>query len=190
MNRQVLTVANLVSSLRLLTVPVFWWTILTDRLGVATAIVVVVGSTDWLDGFLARRLDQVTELGKFLDPLADRLMIASAVIGGLVIGVVPTFFAIPLIARELLVAGGAVFLARRRVDPLPVRFRGKLATLLVYVAVPAFYLARSTTREVLFSTLGWLIGEVGLFLYWWVAFEYADDIRRALSAKDAPTALV
>lgn len=183
MSSRIATVPNLITLTRLLTVPVFWWAILTDRFVLATIIVAVVGSTDWLDGYLARLLDQVSELGKFLDPLADRLMIASAVIGGLITGVIPGAFAYPLIAREVLVGVGAVLLAKRMGRAPSVRFRGKLATFLVYLAVPAFYLARATEAATIFSALAWLIGIPGLFLYWWVAFEYADDARRALSIK-------
>ena len=66
----------------------------------------VIGATDWVDGYLARRLDQVSELGKLLDPVADRLAVASAVVGGLIAGVLPPWFAWALIVREALIAAG------------------------------------------------------------------------------------
>ncbi len=185
MNDRILTVPNLISFIRLLTVPVFWWAILTDRFVVATVIVAVVGSTDWLDGFLARKLNQVSKLGAFLDPLADRLMIASAVVGGLIVGVVPGLIGYPLIVREVLVGFGAAYLARRGGGTLEVRYRGKVATLLVYWSIPSFFLAAATSWTTFFTWFGWLAGLVGLVLYWWVGFEYIGDARHKLTAGES-----
>jgi cardiolipin synthase len=177
---RIVTIPNLISGARLLTVPVFWWAILSDRFLMATIIVGVIGSTDWLDGYLARKLDQQTELGAFLDPLADRLMIASAVIGGLIVDVIPGWIGYPLIAREVLVGIGAIYLASKGGGKLDVRFRGKLATLLVYWAIPAFYFAEVAPARQFFLLFGWVVGTVGLVLYYWVGFEYAGDIRSRL----------
>ena len=89
--------------IRLLGIPVFWWVLLgREDIGLAAAFFFVIGLTDWIDGYLARRLDQITKLGTALDPIADRLLIASAIIGGLIAGVIPWLFAVPLITRELL----------------------------------------------------------------------------------------
>lgn len=180
MKGQVVTIPNLISGARLLTVPVFWWAILSDRFLMATIIVGVIGSTDWLDGYLARKFDQQTELGAFLDPFADRLMIASAVIGGLIVDVIPGWIGYPLIAREVLVGIGAIFLAARGGGKLDVRFRGKLATLLVYWAIPSFYFAEVAPAPQFFLVFGWVVGTVGLVFYYWVGFEYAGDIRSRL----------
>jgi cardiolipin synthase len=110
----VLTIPNLVSGVRVLSVPLFWYVLLAQkRVALAAVLIVVIGATDWVDGYLARRLNQVSELGKLLDPLADRLMIASALIGGLIAGVVPGLIAWPLLVREVLVALGALLLATR-----------------------------------------------------------------------------
>ncbi len=177
MSNRVLTIPNAISFIRLLTVPVFWWAILDDRFVAATVIVALVGSTDWLDGFLARRLNQVSELGKFLDPLADRIMIASAVIGGLIVGVVPELIGIPLVIREALIALGALYLARSGGGTLEVRVLGKAATLLVYWAIPAFYLAVATSWVGFFTWFGWITGTIGLVLYYVVGFQYVGDIR-------------
>ncbi len=96
-----LTVPNLVSGLRVLAVPYFWYVLIgQDRVGLAAALIFLIGSTDWIDGYLARRLNQVSEFGKLLDPLADRLMIASALIGGLVAGVLPGVIGWPLLAQR------------------------------------------------------------------------------------------
>lgn len=147
------------------------------RIALAAVLIFVIGATDWIDGFLARRLNQVTELGKVLDPLADRLMIASALIGGLVVEVLPSWFALALIVREFLVAGGAAFLARRG-QKIAVRREGKMATFLLYGAIPSFYLAAAGVVERLFLPGAWVAGIAGLVLYWYVAVLYLGDLRR------------
>lgn len=179
---RVLTIPNLVSLVRLLTVPVFWWLAIgRDALGAAAIIAVVVGGTDWIDGYLARRLDQVTTVGAILDPLADRLMIASTVLVGLLTGAVPGILGGALVAREALVGGGALYLGRRGIR-LDVRYLGKAATFLLYGAVPSFLLLADGAAPWLFTAPAWIGGVVGLVLYLWVGVEYLRDGRRALGA--------
>jgi cardiolipin synthase len=111
---RVLTIPNLVSFVRILAIPVFWWALLVkDDVTLAAWIVFIIGWTDWVDGYLARRLGQVSELGKVLDPVADRLMIASAVIGGLIADVLPEWLGWGLIVREALMGVVALNLAAR-----------------------------------------------------------------------------
>lgn len=169
------------SFLRLLAVPYFWVvTVAQERIGLAAALIFVIGGTDWVDGYLARRLGQVSEVGKLLDPLADRLMIASALAAGLIAGVLPVWFGVALLVREGMVAVGAALLARRGAGTLEVRYRGKLATFLLYGAIPSFYLAEADIAARLFRPAAWITGVVGLVLYYWVGFEYAGDVRRRL----------
>ena len=176
---RILTLPNAISFARLLAVPYFWYVLIVqDRVGVAAVLIFVIGSTDWIDGYLARKLEQESEVGAFLDPLADRLMIASAVVGGLVAGVLPVVIGIPLIVREVLVAAGALYLAARGGGRIEVRYLGKLATFLLYGAIPSFYLSATDIVPWLFGPAAWISGVVGLVLYWLVAVRYALDIRR------------
>lgn len=180
---RILTIPNAISFARLLAVPYFWYVLVVeDRIGLAAGLIFVIGSTDWVDGYIARRLDQESEVGAFLDPLADWLMIASAVVGGLVADVLPTIVGIPLIAREVLVATGALYLAVRGGGRIEVRYLGKLATFLLYGAIPSFYLTAADIAPWLFGPAAWVAGVVGLVLYWVVAGRYALDMRRALAA--------
>lgn len=177
-----LTLPNAISFARLLAVPYFWFVLVVqDRIGLAALLIFVIGSTDWVDGYLARRLDQESEVGAFLDPLADRLMIASAVVGGLIAEVLPAVIGLPLIAREILVAAGALYLAARGGGRIEVRYLGKLATFLLYGAIPSFYLAAADIVAWLFAPAAWIAGTAGLILYWVVAVRYARDIRTALA---------
>lgn len=185
--RSVLTVPNAVSAVRILAVPVFWWLALgRDELTGAAILALVVGGTDWIDGYLARRLDQATPVGALLDPAADRLMIASIIIVGLLTEALPEPIGGVLIAREVLVAGGAAYLGRRGVR-IEVRWTGKAATLLLYGALPSFLFLADGTAPWFFTSPAWLGGILGLVLYVWVGIEYAGEGRRALAAAPPPT---
>ena len=178
---RILTLPNAVSFARLLGVGVFWWVLVAeDNIALAAWLIFIIGWTDWIDGFLARRLNQVTKLGKALDPVADRLMIVSAVVGGLVTGVVPAIIAVPLLVREALMGLLTVYLAMRGGGTLEVRYLGKAATFALYGAIPAFYLAAAGFLEDLMLVLAWFFGILGLMLYWYVLVEYVGDVRTAL----------
>jgi cardiolipin synthase len=160
---------------------VFWWLLFGRDDPVAAGILIlVIGWTDWLDGMLARKLNQVSEIGKFLDPLADRLAIAAALIGGMIADVIPLVLGVALIVREVAVGMGALILGVRLKDKLDVRYMGKVATFVLYGAIPSFYLAAGGVAGELFLYLGWFFGIVGLILYYWVAGQYALDIRDKL----------
>lgn len=179
---RILTFPNLVSFIRLAAVPVFWLLLLgVDDIAAATVLFVVVSWTDWIDGYLARRLNQVTKLGKALDPVADRLMIASAVIAGLIVDIVPPVIAIPLIAREVYMVGVTMTLAYRKTPPLEVRHLGKLATFLVYGSIQSFYIAAVPFLKTVFLPIAWNTSVSGLLLYWWVTVQYTGDARQQLS---------
>jgi cardiolipin synthase len=171
-----------VSIIRLLMIPVFLWLLIgRDNPAAAGWLLLTIGWTDWIDGYLARRLSQVSEVGKFLDPLADRIAVATAVIAGWTTGVLPSSFAALLIIRESVIAVGALVLALRTKGKLEVRYLGKLATFLLYGAIPAFYVAAGDVLPGFFEPLAWVTGVVGLILYYWVGVLYAIDIRRALA---------
>jgi cardiolipin synthase len=186
-SNRILTIPNLVSFIRILGIPVFWWALLVeDDLVLAAWLVFAIGWTDWIDGYLARRLNQVSELGKALDPIADRLLIASALIGGLIVGVLPLWFGWGLIAREVLVGIMALTLYARGGGTIEVRYFGKVATFLLYGAVPAFYLAEAGVAEWFMWPAAYLNGVVGILLYWYVAFLYIGDSRDKLAALKSP----
>jgi cardiolipin synthase len=183
-----LTIPNLVSGLRIAAAPYFWYVLVVqEKVGLAAALIFIIGSTDWIDGYLARRLNQVSEVGKFLDPLADRLMIASALVGGLIVGVLPGIIGWPLLVREVLVGGAALVLAAKGVGKLEVRWLGKAATFGLYGAIPSFYLTAAGIAPWLFEPPAWIAGVGGLLLYWYVGFQYARDIASRLRSVKSKT---
>lgn len=179
------TVANMISLARLAAVPFFLWLLLSDEIVAATWLFMIIGITDWLDGAAARRLGQVSELGRVLDPLADRIAVAAALVGGLVADVVPAWFAWPLIVREGVMGAAAAILWLKVRATLEVRYMGKVATALVYVALPSFYVVAVDFFPSAFGTLAVATAVPGLILYYWVGAKYLLDIRIRLQGEEA-----
>ncbi|MDJ0665077.1 MAG: CDP-alcohol phosphatidyltransferase family protein [Acidimicrobiia bacterium] len=180
------TIPNLISLVRLALIPVFLWLLVgRDEPVWAGILLGVIGSTDWVDGYLARKLDQVSEIGKILDPLADRLAVATAVIAGLVSGYLPGWFAWALIVREALVGVGAMIVALLGHTSLAVRQLGKVATFLLYNAVAWFFVGVEWDPALY---IAWFTGVPGLILYYVVATQYATDAIAAIRARnEGPT---
>jgi cardiolipin synthase len=187
---RILTIPNLISFARLLGVGVFWWLILVEEnIALAAVFIIVIGTTDWIDGYLARRLNQVSSLGKALDPIADWLMIGSAVIGGMIVDAVPLVIGITLITREVFMGAVTLLLLAKGAGTLEVRYLGKVATFIIYAAIPAFYLASAGFLEPIMTAIGWIGGVVGLVLYWYVAFQYVGDARLVLAEVESASSL-
>jgi cardiolipin synthase (CMP-forming) len=134
------TVPNAVTLVRLLLMPVCAYLLATGRYGWGLVLTALVGSTDWVDGWLARRFGQVSRVGQLLDPLADRLLIASVAIALVVRGVLPWQAAALLVARDLVLLAGWPLLKRRGIEPPEVIFLGKAATLVLLLALPVLTL--------------------------------------------------
>jgi cardiolipin synthase len=185
---RILTIPNVLSFTRLAAIPVFWWLLLgADNVTAATILFALIATTDWIDGYLARRLDQVSKLGKALDPVADRLMIASGVIAGLIAGIVPSPIGLVLIAREVYMAIVTLFVFSRARTTLEVRVLGKWATFLVYSSIGWFYIAAIPFLEVILTPLAWIAGVGGLSLYWVTAFQYTGDALRIVRELESTT---
>jgi cardiolipin synthase (CMP-forming) len=165
---RVLTLPNLISFVRLLGVPLFLYLFLVVRADVAAVVVLAVGGTsDWVDGWLARRLDQVSRLGELLDPLADRLYILATLLAFTVREVVPWWFTAALLLRELVVAAALAGLRRYGYVGLPVHYLGKTATFILLFAFPVLLLADSvSSTEEVAGAIGWGLAWWGLALYW------------------------
>lgn len=183
----IVNIPNTVSAVRLLLIPLFVWLALNGETAWAGALLGVIGATDWIDGYLARKLDQVTEVGKMLDPIADRLAVAVAVVLGLVVGTLPLWFGWGIVIREVVIGIGALYGWLHGVKRLDVRWLGKLATLLLYFGITMFYVADGLDV----TWLRWAAMAVsipGLVTYYVVAVAYLGDMRRAIAlarSKDA-----
>jgi cardiolipin synthase len=139
---RVWTLPNAISVLRLLGVPLFLWLLLGPEAdGWAVVVLMVSGFTDWLDGKLARWLNQGSRLGALLDPAADRLYIVSTLIALSLREIIPLWIVVVLVGRELVLGVALLVLRHYGYPPLQVHYLGKAATLLLLYAFPGLMLA-------------------------------------------------
>lgn len=180
---RVLTVPNAVTLVRLLCVPVFLWLLFgAHRQSAAAILLAVLGATDWVDGFVARRFHQVSTVGKVLDPAADRILVGAGVIAVIVHGAVPVWFGVATLAREVLVAGTVLVLAALGARRIDVLWIGKAGTFGLMFAYPAFLLGHGTAGwQGPVRDVAWVTGGVGLVLAWLAAASYLVPARRALA---------
>ena len=126
---RVLTVPNIISVVRLLCVPLFLYLLFgLENRAAAAVLLAVLGATDWVDGYIARHWNQVSELGKILDPIADRIMLIVAIVAMVVDGSLPVAVAVLGLGRELFVAGASVSLAALGARRIDVTWYGKAGT--------------------------------------------------------------
>ncbi|AQP47019.1 CDP-diacylglycerol--glycerol-3-phosphate 3-phosphatidyltransferase [Tessaracoccus aquimaris] len=175
----VLTIPNVVSFVRLLAVPAFSVLIILGHDVAAVILLAAFGATDWVDGFLARRLKQRTALGAKLDPVADRLYILAAVVALLVRGIVPIWFVVVLLARDVMLALTLPQLKRHGMVALPVNWIGKTGTFLILLALPLILLGSpSSLGWVWAHWAGWIFGGVGAVAYWVAGLLYVREAVR------------
>jgi cardiolipin synthase (CMP-forming) len=184
---RVLTIPNAISAARIAGVPVFLWLVLGPRTAVAddwaVGILMAAGLSDWLDGKIARALNQGSRLGQVLDPAADRLYIAATIVALAVRGIIPWWLVAVLALREVTV-GAALAVLRRRAGfgTLQVSLVGKGATMCLLYAFPLLFLgdhhgAAATVARV----AGWAFAGWGTALYWWAAALYLTQVRSLVS---------
>jgi cardiolipin synthase len=186
---RVLTVPNGISAARIALIPLFVALILDhDTTTVGLVLFAIVVATDWVDGTIARRTGQVSDVGKILDPVADRLAIAAGLIALVIRGIFPLWAAAAILARDVAVLlVGAVALVRRDVR-VEVRWIGKLATFSLMAAIPMVSWGSLGLPLAAAATVGgWAAYAVGIVEYYVAAFAYLGDIRRASYRGAGPT---
>ena len=178
----VFTLPNLLSVLRLAGVPLFLWLVLgPEEDAWALVVLMVSGVTDFLDGWLARKLDQQSVLGQILDPVADRLYILAVVVGLALRDIIPWWLALSLPLRDLLLWGLVPLLRTRGYSALPVHFLGKAATFNLLYAFPLLLLGDGDGAVATLAQLfGWALALWGIGLYWWAGVLYAWQVRKLL----------
>jgi cardiolipin synthase len=177
--RRVWTVPNALSFLRIALIPAFFLLIVDeDTRSAGLVLFIAVVSTDWVDGMIARRTGQVTELGKILDPVADRLAIAAGLLAVAIAGLFPWWAVVLIVIRDLvvLVVGGLAL--RRHGVRVDVRWIGKLGTASLMTAICCIswgalglWLAPAAT------VFGWVAYAMGIVEYYVAAWSYLGDLR-------------
>ncbi len=182
-----LTVPNALSFLRLLGVPLFLWLLLGPRAdGWALVVLMASGITDWLDGRLARALDQYSRLGELLDPLADRLYTVATLVAFVIRGIVPWWVLVLIIGRDVVVSAALPLLRRKGYLAFPVLYIGKAATLNLLYAFPLLLLAQmdwagaDLARPFAYAFTAW-----GIALHLWSGTLYLIQLVRSPVADPA-----
>lgn len=185
---RVLTIPNVISVIRLLCIPWFLYLLFgRDQRADAAILLAVLGATDWIDGYIARRWNQVSTLGKILDPVADRLLLIVGIVAIVIDGSVPTIVAVLALLREGLVAGATLLLAALGAKRIDVTWWGKAGTFGLMFAFPLFLAGNSD----LFwadqaEVAAWICAVPGIVLGMVALALYVPMARKALAEGRAP----
>lgn len=179
---KLLTLPNVITLVRLACIPIFLWLLFVqDDRASAAWLLGGLGASDWVDGWIARRYGQVSELGKILDPFADRLLFIVSVGAMIIDGAIPLWFAWLVVIREVVLGAVLVVTTMLGMQRFDVSFLGKLATALLMFALPGFLLGASDfPGHAGFNIAAWILGIPGLVLSYYTAFAYAPLIRQNL----------
>jgi cardiolipin synthase len=178
------TIPNAITLVRLLLLPVFLYVLFgLENRAAAGLLLGGLSATDWVDGYLARRLGQVSEFGKIFDPTVDRLLFIVATVAIIIDGSIPVWFALAVLFRE--VAVGLMMAVATLVYKMPridVTYWGKVATFLLMFAVPGFLMGNSDIGLAdAFLVASWILGIPGLILSYWTGIAYIPQVRRAVA---------
>jgi cardiolipin synthase len=186
--QRILTLPNVISIGRLLCVPLFLWLLLArDSRVTAAVLLAVLGATDWIDGWIARHFDQTSEVGKVLDPTADRVLLVFAGVALLVDGSLPLWVGVVVLAREAVISVAVLALAAWGARRIDVQWAGKAGTLALMFALPGFLLADAVSgARVPTLALTWVFTIGGLILSYYAALRYIPLARAALREGRAP----
>jgi cardiolipin synthase len=170
-----LTIPNAVTLIRLLCLPVFLWVLFgLDNQHAAAWLLGSIGATDWVDGFLARRLNQTSEFGKIFDPTVDRLLFFVGIVALIIDGSAPLWFALIVLIREILVA--AMMLVATfafKMERFDVTWWGKTAAFLLMFTFPGFLMGESGMPIAsAFTVASWILGVPGIVLSVYTAGAY------------------
>jgi cardiolipin synthase (CMP-forming) len=181
---RVLTIPNAISCVRLLTIPVFMYLALVEQADGAAALVLVLGGiSDFLDGYLARRWSQISRVGQLLDPVADRLSTLAVMVVFLVRSIVPWWFVLLLVGRDIYLAIQVGRLKKLGITGVPVNFVGKAATFYLLMSFPLLLWGSGTTSGI--AALAWSVGVAmtiwGAGLYYYSAWLYQQEVRGMLA---------
>jgi cardiolipin synthase len=182
--RGVMTLPNAISLARIVLTPVFFLLIVDpDTTTAGLCLFAGVVATDWVDGTVARRTGQVSEVGKVLDPVADRLALAAGIVALAIRGLLPWWAAVAILLRDVVVLLAGLLVLLRRHVRIDVRWIGKVATFSLMVAVPAIsWGALELPLAAAATAIGWVAFAVGIVEYYVAAVVYAGDVRDALAS--------
>lgn len=181
------TIPNVLTTIRLLSLPLFVWLLVAEDRRVAAAVyLAVIASTDWFDGWIARRYDQGTRFGKLFDPTVDRILFVVSLATIISVDGIPLGFAVAILVREVSVSAVTVFLVLRRYAPVDVTWFGKAGTFGLMTAVPLFLAGSDPGFPDWATPLAWAIGLPALGLSYYSILTYVPEWRATVRAGRLP----
>jgi len=180
--RENLTIPNVLSILRLAMLPTFVGLFADGRVVAGSWFFGLLASTDWIDGYIARRFNQVSELGKILDPIADRTVFFVGIGAALHYGYLPVWFGVVILIREVSIAVLMVTATAMGMERFPVTRLGKWATFALMAAVPWITLGSAGGVWTIFTVMGWAVGIPGVFVSYKSFFEYLPTVKSHLAS--------
>lgn len=182
--RRIVTVPNALSAIRILMIPVFVILLLGEHKMAGLLLLGLVASTDWVDGYVARRTNTVTEVGKVLDPVADRVALAAALITLIVIDAFPLWAALLILVRDALILVVGTALVAGRGIRIDVRLIGKVATFTIWCGVGLIAWGNlGFALDDAALVVGWTGFIVGTVEYYVATIAYVGDMRRELARR-------
>ncbi|MEP6624201.1 MAG: CDP-alcohol phosphatidyltransferase family protein [Acidimicrobiia bacterium] len=183
-DRGLWTIPNLISVLRLLAIPWFAWLLLHDDRKIAAGVLLaVLGATDWVDGYIARRFDQGSTFGKIIGAVADRVLLITGAVVLLIDGTVPRWVGVLVLVREAIISIATVGLAALGARRIDVQWVGKAGTLALMIALPMFLWLDDTvpgTGHNVLAVVTWTFTMAGLGLSYYATAGYIPIARAAL----------
>lgn len=176
---RVLTLPNVLTVVRFLGVPLFIWLVLEKQeYGFAALVLAIMGSTDWVDGYIARRFDQMSNLGRVLDPIADRLSLIAVAITLVIAGVVEWWYLTALLVPDAILLTLSLYYFHGHPD-LPVSRIGKIRTALLLVGTPLLVLSKlPIPGTAAYFVAAWIFLGLGLVGHWIAGYNYFWAIIR------------
>ena len=179
---RILTVPNALSLIRLAALPFVYLDLVNGNEGRALIVLMVIVWSDYLDGYLARKLNQVSRVGRLFDPISDRILMVVVGIAMIVAGILPLWAVLVIVGRDVVILVGGLVLMRRGIEPPQVSDIGKAATFGLMTALPLFILARAVDVQNLRGS-AWVVFGAGCFLYYLSAGQYIQASVQQLRAR-------
>jgi cardiolipin synthase len=175
----VFTIPNVLTVVRFLGVPLFIWLVLGPReYGFAALVLAVMASTDWIDGYIARRFNQMSHLGRIMDPIADRLALIAVAVTLMIAGVVEWWYLTALLVPDAVLLAVSLYYFRGHPD-LPVSRIGKVRTALLLVGTPLLVVSKLALPAVeVYAVVAWIFLGLGLAGHWIAGYNYLWAIIR------------
>jgi cardiolipin synthase len=176
---RVFTLPNILTVVRFLGVPLFIWLVLAqEEYGYGALVLVIMASTDWVDGYIARRFNQMSNLGRVLDPVADRLSLIAVAVTLVIAGVVEWWYLTALLVPDAILLALSLYYFRGHPD-LPVSRIGKIRTALLLVGTPLLVLSKLPVPGTeAYFVAAWIFLGLGLVGHWIAGYNYFRAIIR------------